>query len=103
MPPVHSYTFLVTHRLAAAASRSRMSPGRAASPRLRCLKRAGVVHREAADRGPIKVFPAPREQPQKPVAQETADRHGHVQRFGGSQGKTDVLESERGGESCRLK
>src|SRR5258706_5728569 len=103
MPPVHSYTFPVTHRLAAAASRSRMSPERAASPRLRRLKRAGVVHRKAADRGPIKVFTAPREQPQKSVAQETTERHGHAQRFGGSQGKTDVLEPEWCGESCRLK
>src|ERR1700693_6333374 len=103
MPLVHSCTFPVTHRLAAAASRLRMSPGRTASPRLRSLKRAGVVHREAADRRPIKVFTAQCEQPQKTVVQETAERHGHAQRLGGGQGQTDVLESERCGESCRLK
>jgi len=39
---------------------------------------ACVLRREAADRGPIEVVTALREQSQKSVAQKTAERHGHA-------------------------
>jgi len=44
--------------------------------RLPRLKRASVLRREAADRGPIKGFTPLREQPEKSVVQKTAERHG---------------------------
>ena len=40
------------------------------------LRFAGVLRREAADRCPIEVVTALREDPEKSVVQKTAERHG---------------------------
>ncbi len=72
-------------------------------PPLRYLGSACVLRREAADRRPIEGVIALREGPEKSVVQKPAERHGDAQRFGGRQGKADVLESERCVEPCRLR
>ena len=40
---------------------------------------ARILRRHAADRGPIEAVAARREQPQKSVVEQAAERHGHAQ------------------------
>src|SRR5258705_519844 len=67
------------------------------------LRIAGILCCEAADGGPIEAVAALREEPQKAVVQQAAERHGHAQTLGRLEREPDVLESERRGESGRLK
>src|SRR6202521_4844742 len=64
---------------------------------------ASVLCRESAIGGPIEAVAAWREEPQKAVVQQASERHWHAQILGRRQREADVLESERRGESGRLK
>jgi hypothetical protein len=67
------------------------------------LMLARVLGRKPADRGPIQVVTAMREDAQKSRVQEVAERHGYAQRLGSGQRQADVLESERRGKIRRPK
>ena len=63
---------------------------------------AGILGRQAANGGPIKLVAALGEEPQKSIMQQAGKGHRHPQILGCGQRKPNVLVSERCGEGGRL-
>src|ERR1700687_2347895 len=79
-----------------------MFESRKALRRSVCLPTTGIVGSESSNGGPIEIFATLIQEPLKSVVQQAAERHWHVQIRCRGQHQTDVLESERRGEACRL-